>query len=230
MEVCVKYQRPQIVKVDSPTMETVERHPAYGQIGASRVQGHAYLYGSDFNHQHFVTIRISESELNRGLSRDWAFARRELIEVSLSEAQWATFVSAMNVGSGVQCTLNHVMGDSRPGIEAPTVRRSQFQTEFNERLDDAMADLKKARKGIADSGMSQKQKKELIAHLDRAECNLTSNLEFVGNQFSEHMETITEHAKVEVNAYVQSTIVRAGLAAIEANSPFLLPEVSPNDP
>jgi hypothetical protein len=102
----IKYQDPTIEKVDSPISDSVEKHPAYAQIGASRVSGGTYLYGSNFAHQHYVTISITKSELNRSLSRDWASGGEEYIEVALSEAQWASFVSTLNSGTGIQCTLN----------------------------------------------------------------------------------------------------------------------------
>jgi hypothetical protein len=80
--------------------EMTTTHPAFGQIGASRVSGHIQLYDSDFHHNAYMTISIRRSELHRSLNRDWHYGRDELIEVALSEAQWATFVSAPNIGSG----------------------------------------------------------------------------------------------------------------------------------
>ena len=107
-----RFQQPTAEKVGSNITETVESHPAYAQISASRVSGQTNLYGSDFSHQNYVTISIHASELHRSLSRDWAFSRREYIEVAMSESQWAAFVSSMNVGCGIQCTLSHLEGNA----------------------------------------------------------------------------------------------------------------------
>src|SRR5262245_60626587 len=125
----VKYQEPTIVDSDSLTSETIERHPAYGQIGASRVSGQTFLYGTDFAHQNYIIIEISRSELHRGLSNDWPFGRDKLIELALSEAQWATFVSSLNCGQGVQCTLTDFNRESIPQIPAIKSRKAQFQAE-----------------------------------------------------------------------------------------------------
>ena len=81
-----KVEEPKIEEVDFPTHEQKETHPSYAQISASRISGHASLYGSDFIHNVFVEIIIAHSELNRGLSRDWPFARKEIVSVWLSEA------------------------------------------------------------------------------------------------------------------------------------------------
>ena len=60
---------------------------------------------------------------------------RRIIEVAMSEAQWATFVSSLNQGSGVQCTLDYSMQDgSIPAIAAPKDRRTQFSQELQERF------------------------------------------------------------------------------------------------
>lgn len=112
-------QEPEVVEVTTGAHRGSKllRHPAYGQIGASRTYGGGRaLYGSDFRHNSSVTIRISESEVTRDLSRDWPHATREIVEVTLSEAQWATFVSSLNMGEGTQCTLAHVMGERKPPI------------------------------------------------------------------------------------------------------------------
>jgi hypothetical protein len=47
-------EEPVVTKGDRD--ETVTTHPAYAQIGVSRVTGQASLYGSDFKHHNFMTI------------------------------------------------------------------------------------------------------------------------------------------------------------------------------
>lgn len=218
-----EYVEPTIEKVDSPVNDTVEKHPAYAQICASRVSGGAFLYGSDFAHQHYVTISIHASELHRGLSNDRPFARKEYIEVALSEAQWAAFVSSMNVGMGVQCTLNHLAGEMIPQIPSVKNRQAQFKADGSEDLASAVAELKALRKGIEQCSLSQKAKKDLLWNIEKIERGMGSSVEFVAKQFGEHIETVTEHAKIEINAYIQSTILRAGLTALQAPSPISLP-------
>jgi hypothetical protein len=116
---------PTRVATNNAWSEYEENHPAYGMIGASRVSGGAYLYGSDFRHQHWMTIRIHHGRLLRSdLSYDHYMAEGQIIEVELSEAQWATFVSAANVGDGVPCTINWVVGEGfLPELTPPTDRR-----------------------------------------------------------------------------------------------------------
>lgn len=191
--------------------DTVMTHPAFAQIQASRVSGEFVLYGSDFVHHNSIRIRIASSKLSRGLSTDWPTAQEELIEVELSEAQWATFVSSLNVGSGVQCTLRHMNCVPVPEIPAPIMRHEQFKAEADATVQKAHDALAALEAKLNDVGLSDKRKKELSSHIESARRAIGSSLDFVAKQFDEHMERSTEKAKMEVNAYVTTTIHRAGL-------------------
>jgi hypothetical protein len=198
-------------------------HPAYGQIGASRVSGHAVLYGSDFVHNGFIHIRIHKSELHRGLSNDWHHEREQIVEVALSEAQWATFVSTLNMGSGTPCTITHIEGRPVPGITQPINRREQFQRETDDRLAHAVASLDALQAEIAALKISAKQQDALQSRVMIARQELTSNIGFVADQFGEHMEKTIEHAKIEVGAYLTGAVARAGLQALGATPLLELP-------
>jgi len=216
-------QHPTITKPESGHADSVTTHPAFAQIGASRVSGSARLYGSDFVHQHFVRVRIVPSELHRNLANDNPYgSNRSYIEIDLSEAQWASFVSSMNIGFGVQCTLRYRNGEEIPGIAPPEEnRQQQFWREVSERAQEALESLDSLSADIADLKVSEKQKKTLEGRLASARQQLLSNMPFVLEQFAENMEKTVEKAKVEVNAYVVSTIQRAGLEALGA-SPLAL--------
>lgn len=190
-------------------------HPAFAQIGVSRISGRRYLYGSDFHHNSYIRIRINGSVLGRDLSHDWPHATERYIEVDLSEAQWATFVSSLNIGEGVQCTLVSRNGVSIPEIPEPTDRREQFSSEAAAYMEKAKNNLVDLRTAINDLKMPEKQKKALLDHLGSVERNIGENLRFVAKSFSEHVERNVEKAKVEVNAYVTQTIGRAGMEAIQ---------------
>jgi hypothetical protein len=210
---------PKLEKTPNAHSDSVETHPAYAQIGASRVSGGVYLYGSDFQHQHFVTIHISRSELHRGLSNDWPHARDELIEVALSEAQWAAFVSTMNSGEGVQCTLQHVGRKDIPQLPAPIARHDQFTDEAKKTMADGLAKLRQLRDVIVNSKLPAKAKEEQLRILDKGVQELAENLPFVAEQFAEHTEGVIEQAKGEITAYISGAIQRAGIKALQAEGP-----------
>jgi hypothetical protein len=222
-----KYENPTVTteRGAGGTEETIERHPAFAQIGASRVQGLANLYGSDFRHHGFVEITIRESEQRRSLSSDWHFARRDYIRVALSEAQWATFVSSLNCGQGVPCTLERMGNESVPSIPDRPVRSDQFTREMAADVREAVEAIEALDTAIAALPLSAKRREELRAQASRARRALTSSVPFVAQSFAEHVETVTEHARIEINAHVQATLARAGLASLTgaAAVPFELP-------
>jgi hypothetical protein len=199
-------------------------HPCFAQIGASRVSGSTYLYGSGFNHHHYVTISIMTSELNRNLSRDWHHGRKELIEVAMSESQWATFVSSMNQGSGIPCTLTHLDRKMVPQLPDSPKLKAQFDSELRERLGIVEDSLTELAKLIQGTKLSQKQKDILLSELGTAERNLTPNLKFVAKQFSEHMEGEIDKAKVEIEAHLNSALQRAGVEHLNEKKPIELME------
>src|ERR1044072_9591215 len=135
--------------IEEPNTDTVhgdEQHPAWGMIGASRVSHSppgAVLFDSDIRHQHSVVIRIGKATRRRDLHRDWLYRKREFIEVEMSEAQWASFVSSMNSGDGVACTLRYRDGERIPGMPyAPRLQESMG--EVRDAAEKTIADVAKA--------------------------------------------------------------------------------------
>lgn len=195
--------------------ENVTTHPAFAQIGASRVSGRTNLYASDFEHNAFMTIRISVSELHRNLNRDWHFGRDRIIEVALSEAQWATFVSSPNMGDGVPCTLQYHNGKPIPGLPSPESRTDQFSSEMQERLEKTVGKVKQAINHIDEIGIPKGKAAALKGTFQTLLTELQSNLPFVAKQFEEHMEDTVEKAKQEVHGYMNGVIHRSGIAALQ---------------
>lgn len=208
-----------------------EDHPAFAMIGASRwsamgaKQGDGtYLFGTDFRHQNYVVITVQGAMLSRSIAHDWIHSRGgepHMIEIALSEAQWATFVSTMNVGEGVPGTLMSHDGEQIPGILPTTDRRAQFNAEVGERLQHSVELIREMAAAIAASSLSAKAKAELRAKADKAAQELDSNLAYAAKAFDQHAEKTVEHAKIEVAAYVTSAIQRAGIAALTGGSPVL---------
>lgn len=205
------YEKPVVTSTPDTHKETVT-HPAYGMIGASRIQGgKLILFGSDFIHDRSIAIRIHHSELNRDSTSEHHFATKQICEVYLSEAQWATFVSSLNVGDGVPCTITALGGENVPMIPSVPDRAVQFTEAAKERLKVSTDALNEMSALIENMKISAKAKDELKSLVDKAKMNIGSNLKYVATQFGEHIEEQVEKAKMEVSAYVHSTITRAGL-------------------
>lgn len=220
-------EMPVIEKVEGhPVVETVETHPAYGMIGASRISstpGH-YLNGTDFQHRHFISISIRKAVKHRNLSNDWNFANEELVEVYVSEAQWAAFVSSMNVGNGVPCTLSRFDGNAIPAIEACVSKKDEFKSEIANHFKEALSEIDQLLQSVQDSSASAKVKNEVASRVNMIRNKIVGGAEYVPDQFEEHMERKTEAAKCEANAYLLNAVQRAGLTALGAPETVLLGE------
>jgi hypothetical protein len=195
--------------------EEVTTHPAFGLIRASRVQGRAILSGSDFDHLNFMTITIFRSRRHRSLHQDWDFATEVVTEVNLSEAQWATFVSAPNVGQGVPCTLTYIDGTQIPSLPLPESHADKFVGEMEARLKAIVNGTKAALTLLDEMPASASRKKDLRLKLEALLRDLDKNLPFVATQFGEHVEEVIEKAKTEVHGYVTGVVQRAGLTALQ---------------
>lgn len=194
--------------------ETKTTHPAFAQISASRVSGRGILYASDFDHQHYITLRISRSELHRNLNRDWHFPREELIEVAMSEAQWATFLSSMNMGGGAPCTLVHIDRVPVPGLPKPQPRADQFKAEMHKSMEKTTQRIDEIITRIDEMGLPKGKTQTLKEALAGLQQQISSNLPFVASQFEEHIEDTIEAAKIEVQGYVQGLAQKTGIEAL----------------
>lgn len=210
-------EEPKTVQLaDDPMSDSRTTHPAFAQIRANRYSGSHAMYGSSFLHSGGVSITISRSELLRGLSNDHHHEREELIEVSLTEAQWATFVSTLNNGSGIPCTLRHIGRETVPGLPDPPDMSGQYAAEMSETVREIQVALRNL---AANEKLPQWARKQI----DMQAARLTSSTGFIAKQFGEHVENVVEAAKIEINAYVTQTVHRAGLEHIASGAPISLP-------
>ena len=213
----IPIEEPTVVYGEDKHTDARTTHPAYAQISCSRVSGSTSLYASDFKHQHYVTIKISASEHIRNLSNDWHHERGQLIEVAMSESQWAHFITSMNVGGGSPCTLQHVKGVGMiPRLPDPKPMTDRYSAELKKMLGERVESLQVIANKLtaSDKAMSKTELKELGKRLDSLAYGFTGYTKFIADQFDEHVEGTVNKAKTEINAYALNTVVRAGLQSI----------------
>lgn len=203
--------------------DSVTTHPSFGQISICRQSGRGALYGSDFIHHNCITLEITTSELHRSLSNDRHFSRDTLVKVAMSEAQFATLMSGVNTGGGVPCTIQRDQNGMVPSLPNPKPRTEQFSAELRKsmaRADEAAAELAQKLEGM---GLSKKKLDDLLRDVSGIRRMIDGSVEFVADQFDEHMENTVEAAKVEVAGYTNALAHRMGVAAIASADPIMLP-------
>jgi hypothetical protein len=196
-----------------------EHHPAWGLIGAHRSSGgSAVLFDSDIKHRNTVTVRLYDAKRQRNLNRDWigTDGRAPFVEVEMSEAQWASFVSSMNTSDGVPCTIRKREDDwDVPGVEyAPRLQESMEETR-------TAAD--EAFKAVFEAFEAYEEKKNAanLRNLKYAILNAPSNIEFAGKSLVEHAENVVQKARADIEAMVVSKAVQIGLDPGELDARML---------
>ncbi|HEI2636177.1 TPA: hypothetical protein SI587_002515 [Escherichia coli] len=209
--------------------EKIQTHPAFGLVKTSRVSTTGIrLFDSELEHRDYIEIGVYEAELSLDNERtrpQRSSNRRPLVEIRLSQAQWAAMVSSFGVGEGVPCTISYkTIGDSIRvhGIAEQKSIRQKFNDQIKaatnseiDRLNQQVSELgelvKKGRAGKRDL-------EELYRKLASAVANLPENLCFATELMQEQMDEIVSSGKAEIEAYVAGTVMRKGLAALGTES------------
>lgn len=191
-----------------------ETHPSYGVVTVSRIQGSQSLFMSPFRHQHSMRLSVKRATKHRGLSNDRTFSGIELIEVGMSEAQWARLLSAAGQGEGVPCTLTYVGGQQMPDCPEQ-VEIEKFHADVERDAAEAASALDEAEKLaealLDDKAPTKEKRKALLARIHASRMKLENGMPFVAKQMRERMEHIVAEGKTEIEAFAQKTLQQAGL-------------------
>ncbi len=218
-----RIEQPVIREEGGPVGGTVASHPCFAQIQANRVSSTGEtLYDSEFRHHHFIRVSIRRSTLHRSLANDQTMAGDELILVALSEAQWASFISSLNIGEGTPCTMQRLGGKLVPGLPIPSKSTEKFSDDLKKTLGEIQDEIQQISQALTDGAIGKTRARELQKRLDHAAHRLTGSTGFVADMFDEHMEGTVEKARVEVNAYATAVVQRAGLQALSQGAPLTL--------
>ena len=198
-------------KIIPPTLNERgdESHPAWGMVSASRVSHSppgAALFDSDMLHSHYVTVRISTAERHRDLNRDWLHGKQEFVEIAMSEAQWASFVSSMNVGQGVPCTITRREKEyDVPGFP----HEPRLAESMREVRDSAEEAIQKIQEAFA--AYQEKKNAANLRDLEYAIKNMPANMEFAAKSLGEHAENVVQRSRADIEAMVIQKAKQLGL-------------------
>lgn len=204
-----------------PTIETDDTHgqkfthPSYAVVSISRCSGDIELFDSAMTHQHYISLSIKRATKHTDGSHDFIFGGEELIEVAMSESQFARAITSMNIGSGSPCTLQRYNGEM---IEQPLAedRLNSHRDMVADKLGDAMERQEKLGAKVAKWRSDKhrptlKELDSLAAELQQASAHFQSNMTYYAGAFEEHMERVVDDAKAEVEAHLLASAGRLGI-------------------
>lgn len=186
-----------------------ERHPAWGLISAHRGQSGppgAALFGSDIRHQHTITVRVGTAKRGRDLHHDWLHRDQEFLALEFSEAQWASFISSMNQGQGVPCTIRRREDDYLVPDVVYEPRLQASMDEVRSAAGDAFKEIREAFEAY-----DQTRKAPERRRLEWAIKNAPANVAFAGQSLNEHAENVVQRARADIEAMVVAEAQRLGL-------------------
>jgi hypothetical protein len=203
--------------------ENKEKHPSYATLQFSRVSssGVKPLFGSSIKHRDTIVMRVRKASLCRHLNEDYIFGDQEIIEVEMSQSQFAEAITSMNQGSGIPVTLTYLQGE---GIieDCPYFdKRMQFENEFadkNKKQNELASNLIKETQKLFDEKktFNKADKENVLNMLYKLQQEIGSNTEFIYKQFNEQMDKTTMEAKGEIEAFMQNKInTIANMALVE---------------
>lgn len=211
--------------------KAINTDESIAMISANRVSGHPHpLVGTSIAHSNTIKIRISRGEQKRDLHRDWFYAREPYIEVEMSLSQWAEFITSLNMGDGVPCTLSKKDGRTIPEPQFTSVR-GMYEDEFRERSEivkKAIADGRARVQAILEKkNIGKADREEILQLIESMEREAGPNLSFIGASFNEQMDKTVMEAKGEVEGFVENKLRAISVAAISQQRAETLAEGAP---
>jgi hypothetical protein len=201
-----------------------ETHESYGMVSFSRVSSTPpqALFGSSIKHGHFISLKVKKGRKYRDYQCDRYMGDGDIVEVYLSQTQFAEAITSFNIGDGVPCTLKRVTGDEwdegnrRFRKPCPEVNfREQANNELKEEMSELaerVAKLSKDAKEILNKKGSLKvaEKKKLLDDLTNISQEIKSNIPFVHDCFNRSVNKTVTEAKGEVDATLQTMREKLG--------------------
>lgn len=200
-------------KVKESILGDTYTHPSYGTLLFSRTtaSGSKTLFGSSIMHRDTIVMRLYHAEVTRGLNSDRYMGRRLIAEAEMSQAQFAEAITSMNIGDGVPVTLRFLEKDGHIEEADFINKRTQFQSEFSEKLEktnqqakDLLGEVRALFDSKASIGKADRAK--ILSMLEQVVSNMTGNQAFIYKQFTEQMDRTVTEAKAEIEAFAENKL------------------------
>ena len=201
--------------------EKIFEHESYGMVLFSRITGHSgRLFGSSLPDQgSFIRLRITRADRRHHLGRDWYHGENKvMMELDLSNVQFAELITTMNQGSGVPCTLRYCEGRQMENPPNERLEAQQIRDDFKEKTAQVARNMQESVKKIdeilAKKSTTQADRamvKELLGLIVQ---DVNSNMPFWLRSFHEATGKIVASAKTEIDAFMTNAVMSAGYKAL----------------
>jgi hypothetical protein len=206
---------------DSHLHDMIEKHQSYGCVSVTRPQGSSKtLFGSLIPHDRWVSLTISRAVRYRSLNSDWISEKDDIIEINMSNDQWAKIV-ARSSGEPTPVTISRYRGES---FQAP-IQKNRFDLhidEFKAALDKAKAEidigLDDAVEKLTQKGPLKVADRKLLAdRITRLQKLLSKHgtLEYMSRQFMEFTDSMRHEFIQDAEAWMERVMEANSLQNLE---------------
>jgi hypothetical protein len=208
----------------------MEKHTHKGQLYVGRVSrgGAVPMYGSKIEHSTTIQIQLSTSREERKYGKEYYYGGERLVEIELTQAQFAEFVSSFNVGSGVPCTIRNINGQECDEPEKPDpINRIQKDIDnadscYLERIDKISELLSTNEQNK--KGLNLTETREILHEMKIIKLGLESDRKFYQRQARVEVDNMIVEAKATLEAHLTNRLTDLGAQAL-ANQSLDAPQV-----
>jgi len=202
--------------------EQKPNHPSHGLMSFRRVSGTTRrLFGSKVGHSHTIAMKVTEANVSHDpLSHaDHYCGGKTLIEVELSESQFAELLTTMNVGEGVPVTVRRTEVLGRVEDIPYSCPRAEMESDLHKSLK-SIADRvktlqKEADELLAKPSLKAEERRRLAFLMMKVVQDMESNLPYVSECFYKAVDKTVVAAKAELDVWVGRAMVQSGGRCID---------------
>lgn len=188
-------------------------HPSYGVISIDRVCGTeaTALFGSSIKSKNAIQLKIQEAELCRMLNQDYIHTTKNIIEVEMSESQFAQMITSLNYGEGTPCTISYRVDKGGIIEECPFVdKRQEFEQEFRdlqEKEKTAYEEFEKMVQSVMEKkNVTKTDRAEILKQISLLKNTLFRTPDYTYRKFNEQMDKSVREAKGEIESFMQTRL------------------------
>lgn len=200
-------------------------HESFGQIRFNRVSGNANFYGSELTQNHYISLEIYNSEIERDLSQDWYYNKKQVLRLRMSSGQFSELITNMNSGSGIPCTLEYIQGKAVAELPTQESRKEFVHRKFEDRMKKFATSIReqqnRAKELVKKKTLSKQDIQDLTHHIEWLTTEVEKNIPFFAKCFQETMDEVVLEAKTEVENAIQHKINVLGLDVLHEQNKLL---------
>lgn len=202
-------------------MREYEKHDSWGVVGIyHQHHGGRQLFGSDITNHDTICLRIKTAQCSRELGRDWIMGDKSLIDITLSANQFADMLTNSNMGDGVPCTIEYVIGKGHIKFQPQKPKLEIIEEERDNLAEKAVTNIHRSidmvEELIEKKKISKTAGEELLFNMNGALGSLVGGgKEFYKKQAKQELEKMVAEAKRQVQSYVDNKIYSTGLQILK---------------